>query len=244
MIVGPSRGVGRSEVLYHEYVHHLLREQVTFPLPRWYDEGWADVLATMEIKGKKVTFGTPNKGRLDTIGFLGKLRLEQLLSSGIDYDQGISTARYYSTSWLFMHYLQLSRDKTVLNLGEKVGRYLYAINNGEDPVTAFEPNFGMTMEEMDRKLLGYQNKQSFTVYNLKLDFNAPPISSSVKTRSSAALNSKWAALVGDSAVAFINDVSSTSIVVSHQGGYFNQQNHYEQANQSLQFGTRPRPSRR
>lgn len=170
MVIGPSRGMKASQVLYHEYIHQIMQEHVTFPVPRWYNEGFAEFLSTTEIKGTKASIGKPDEGRTDNLGFLGKLPLEQLLKPDFSKESDIFMARYYATAWLFMHYLQVSPIDTGSDLQQQTAQFIYRITKGEDPVEALLPSYGKTLKEMNRDLLSYQRKNKFTY----IYFNVTP----------------------------------------------------------------------
>jgi hypothetical protein len=50
--------------LRHEYVHFLVHNQDDRNYPRWYDEGFAEVLSTMTARGKVIEYGEPMPARV------------------------------------------------------------------------------------------------------------------------------------------------------------------------------------
>src|SRR5690606_31532622 len=102
MVIGPSRGMGKSQVLYHEYIHHLMQEHVSFPVPRWYNEGFAELLSTMEVDGNKISAGKVDLDRLSVLTDFGLLPLEQLFDPLDEEASDLFMARFYSTAMVFM----------------------------------------------------------------------------------------------------------------------------------------------
>lgn len=68
MVVGPSKdSIGRTQILYHEYIHYMMREHSDLIYPRWFDEGLAEVLGATTIMRGKATIGAFPEGRVQSI---------------------------------------------------------------------------------------------------------------------------------------------------------------------------------
>lgn len=166
MVVGPdSRTMDKSEILYHEYIHYLLREHSSVIYPRWFDEGFAEVLGATTIKHGKATLGAIPESRSLSINYERPFKTRELLVPDRDKDDSRSyQSRFYAYAWLFTHYLQVSSyDQKNQHLKGQTTEYLARYQQGEDPILAFEDSFGMTPEETDIELKKYRSQKRFTV---------------------------------------------------------------------------------
>ena len=133
ILIGPQDDVEQARhVINHEFIHHLLHVTEESP-PVWYNEGIADLLATLEIKGGKVVIGAPRVGRVLQLRQERLMPLEQLFA--VDhgsriYTSGEHTGLFYAQSWGLVHYLTLGqhqlpedRVKLFLNLARQPAAY-------------------------------------------------------------------------------------------------------------------------
>lgn len=155
MVIGPSRNASKTQVLYHEYLHYLLEEHVRLPVPRWYNEGFAELFASTEIYGAVMEAGKLDLDRLGVLSAYGLLPLEQLFAP-FDSDASIIfMSRYYSTAGMLMHYLQVAPLQGEEDLRQGLAHFLYNINNGVPAVDAVEPSFGISLSELQGRLRSY-----------------------------------------------------------------------------------------
>ncbi|MDI1251252.1 MAG: hypothetical protein PSV13_20485 [Lacunisphaera sp.] len=146
-------------LIFHEYVHHLFRATENEP-PTWFNEGMAELFATLAPRKDQIEFGLPSPGRVWQAQRASLLPLEQLFA--IDHDsaifrQGEHTGLFYAESWALLHYLYFGDSKIPL---EKRKIFLgLALNNSfkdaENRRTVFQDVFGMDYPEMVRKLENY-----------------------------------------------------------------------------------------
>jgi hypothetical protein len=148
-------------VLYHEAFHAYVGTFVFPPLkpeavraglgtgelPRWLNEGLAQVFETAVVEAGELRADCPDRERLTRVkdGLRGKngqtlLPLGDLLTTGSDTflawhaDQKAAADRAYLTSWALAYYLTFDRRL----IGSTAFRtYLVAVNSGGDPRRAF-----------------------------------------------------------------------------------------------------------
>ncbi len=151
-----SHLIGVNEVVFHEYVHFLVRSASSFRYPPWFDEGLAQMLAASRIQGDAFLVGAVPKTSAEVIRYARPMALDRLIGTdAIDDLGGRDTARFYATSWLLVHYLLLSDfyhgDQ---GLRRQTTRYLTAYNAGRGDRHAFE-TLVRPLPALDADLHGY-----------------------------------------------------------------------------------------
>jgi len=174
MVVGPSSWIENSSVLFHEYVHYLLREHTDFNYPHWYDEGFADLLGATTFSRNKVKVGAIPPERAYTLLNKGQLKLAELINPDPKYYSDAYTECFYATAWLFVHYLQISPFGIDSGLNNKTSEFIRRFNEGQDPGEAFMASYGITIEEMEKDLRRYQEQGKISVINFEINpYNGP-----------------------------------------------------------------------
>ena len=146
--------------LYHESFHAYLAGFVYPPqqgeLPRWLNEGLAQIFETAILDGKELRVGhaDPNrltrakemagKGELVPVADLIKSGSKQFLLSHIVDRQ--ASDRHYLTSWAVAFYLMF--EKRLLG-SEAMDEYVKRLGEGADPKAAFEELIGTPLPKFE-----------------------------------------------------------------------------------------------
>jgi hypothetical protein len=134
--------------LYHESFHAYLANFVyradREEMPRWLNEGLAQIFETALFEGDEVRIGHADAERLkrarEALAADGLVPLKELLRSGpkqflVAHASDKETSdRYYLTSWALASYLAF--DRKILNTPE-LDAYCRAAHEKEDPLAAF-----------------------------------------------------------------------------------------------------------
>lgn len=165
MLVGPGMFELKSqEILFHEYVHHLLNQHSSLSYPRWYQEGLAELLQTTQIYADKISVGHPSKARAVWLRESPRLSANRLITSQDRKRQDSDfEGRFYASAWLFTHFLSMNAYGEHPEYRGQLADYLKRFAAGEDPEAAFQVSFGCTSEEMDSRLDQYQRQRKFVV---------------------------------------------------------------------------------
>jgi hypothetical protein len=166
-------------LLYHEAFHAyvatfvyppLKPEEVkggagTGELPRWLNEGLAQVFETAVVEAGELRADHPDKDRLQRAkdwlkGKNGRtlVPLGDLLATGRDTflashaDQKAASDRAYLTSWALAHYLTF--DRRLIGT-EAFHKYLAAVNGGGDPKRAFAELVGQDLAAFEKDWHAY-----------------------------------------------------------------------------------------
>lgn len=167
MVGAESRLTDVSLVLFHEYVHHLMRERSQLRYPLWYDEGFADLLAASVVGPRHVEVGLVHPWRQQDLEREGPLPVRSLLSPDKSGDHRY-WSRYYASAWLLMHFLQLGPSNGEPDYRAGMASYLLAVHQGADLEDAFTQHFGVTPAALDVRLKAYTEKRSLLAYRLEV----------------------------------------------------------------------------
>jgi tetratricopeptide (TPR) repeat protein len=163
-----NRGGNDDNVILHEYVHRMLREQNYRP-PTWLDEGLAVFYATMRVTKDSAIIGQPAQRRLKLISHNAIMPLDKLFAvthSSPSYNEEQQSGVFYAESWLLVHYLICGANK---NTQGKFPEFINAVNGSPEKQEArFREVFGMSYSEMESELRVYMNGGRFQTALLKL----------------------------------------------------------------------------
>ncbi len=162
MVVSYSRkGVNQAEVLYHEYVHYLLREHSSIYYPKWHREGFAEFMAASTIRDGVATIGNIYALRADALRSQPLLPLRELLTQESEEDLIFYQERFYARSWLLLHFLLMEVRGEHPEFAPQLATFLSRYNDNvgasaDEIVELFESSFDMPVETMDGLLKQYQ----------------------------------------------------------------------------------------
>ena len=107
--------IGSPNIVLHEYVHFLLRENVG-GLPLWITEGLAECYSTFEMgnKANEFSIGRAPEHHLamlnQTPQFIPLKRLLSIQQNSPEYNEASKQGMFYAESWAFVHYLILGAE--------------------------------------------------------------------------------------------------------------------------------------
>ena len=179
-----------KRVLFHEYTHHILHQYSPIEYPRWYDEGFAEYMATMEFDGGHAVIGKPALHRVPYLKRVSDwVRAFELINSRGRYLGHIGTSvmrdprrgkggqsLQYAQGWLMVHYLH---SKT--RLQQAIPRYLQEINRSDvDDEKVFRKAFGMSYKQFDKELMRYWDDKEFAMGRVEIASRMPEIEPEVR----------------------------------------------------------------
>jgi hypothetical protein len=139
-----------ESVLKHEYVHYFMMQHFPAAYPRWYVEGYAELLATLRLNDDGSFFvGDPPVYRSFLLLDVPQFRLEDMLDAKHELS-GYEGYQHYGTGWLLSHYLNFNPQRLA-----QLNEYLRALGQGEDSLTAARRIFG-DLRALDRELRNYR----------------------------------------------------------------------------------------
>src|SRR5207249_11142894 len=132
--------IGSPNIVLHEYVHFLLRENVG-GLPLWISEGLAECYSTFDLSGKQneFTIGRAPEQHITTFSspqrFIPLKELLAVQDNSPEYNEETKQGMFYAESWAMVHYLVLGADGKRRN---QFAQLLTLLAKGQ----AFEDAFG------------------------------------------------------------------------------------------------------
>jgi hypothetical protein len=146
-------------VIFHEYIHHLFRATNQQPTV-WFNEGFAELLATIQVHRDRIEIGHANTATLFMLQNQKLLPWETIFGARtmnpLYRDHGQS-AMFYAQSWAFLHYLYFGEPKPP---PEQVGRFMRVMSDRRSAAKVDAPGFfrecfGYDFEELRRRVDKY-----------------------------------------------------------------------------------------
>jgi len=159
------RGEHRYQVVYHEYVHLLMRLNFP-PLPIWLNEGLAEYFGHAVISGKSSGLGRPSSAQLNILKRRRPIPLAELFHVDRDsphYQEESKASIFYAQSWALTHLLMIGQKGANT---QKLWKYLDLLKKNVPDDAAAEQAFG-DLKELERRLNSYIRQLSF--YYLKVE---------------------------------------------------------------------------
>lgn len=148
--------------LQHEATHWLMSAEQARQ-PAWFAEGIAEMFSTFDRHFGKVDWGKPIIPHLSLLRGTGTIPLAQFLTEpSAIFDRDDRTQRFYAQSWLFTHFLMLSKDPSRRELLVKFLR-TFRSESGEATVNAV---FGPTLKDVERDFKLYVEQPSYLYMTL------------------------------------------------------------------------------
>jgi hypothetical protein len=150
------------QVLRHEFVHALLHAYNPLRYPRWYDEGIAEYLATLEFDEQGAAIvGMPNIPMMRLIHRERWTDLEVIITANYRY-LGWGRHFQYGVGWLLVHYMHASPERL-----ERLRDFLRRINeDASDVETAWEETIGTSFWDFERELHHYFERHELPIFRL------------------------------------------------------------------------------
>lgn len=170
MVVGAEAQLAdASLVLFHEYVHHLVRERSDWRYPIWYDEGFAELLGSARLTRDRVELGHMHPWREPLLRGSARLSLQDLLEPSFEQtEEPRYWERYYTSAWLWLHYLQLGHLAGESDYRAATQEFLLALDAGQPVAEAFKEAYGASIATFDQRLTRYQRRPRWRGYGLAM----------------------------------------------------------------------------
>lgn len=154
-------------VIFHEYVHLLVKNNVSPNAPAWVNEGLAEFYSTLEMAkdGKAADIGKPISDHIFYLRQQKLLPLRTLFAvdhSSPHYNEQSKRGVFYAQSWALVHYLMLGNKA---QRQPQLNRYLDLVGKGVNQQESFQTAFGADIDAIEKELRDYIRRDSYPYYN-------------------------------------------------------------------------------
>lgn len=147
-------------VFFHEYLHHLMLQDMTVAYPLWVQEGFAELFATARIaKDGSVTVGAVPPYRLYSLRSTA-FPIEAMLANKFGKMSDEEVDRLYASAWLLSHYLTFEETRS-----GQLRAYLNGIGSGVPPLEAARSAFG-DLKKLASELDDYRVKSRLSAIRI------------------------------------------------------------------------------
>ena len=140
-------------VVTHEFVHFLMN-QTPAPLPRWFEEGTAELYSNTQINSKRVRIGKEIEPHMNLLLARPWLTAAQLAAerpaAATDQEQTEAENVFYAESWAMVHMLNLSPKYR-----DHLPQFIQFLSESRDSAEAFRMAFGHDFEHAVAELPSY-----------------------------------------------------------------------------------------
>lgn len=153
-------GIGANPILYHEYSHHLMMQQLDQPYPEWYVEGFAEFMSTPRFeKDGSVGLGAAPKHRAYSL-FNKTLPVEALFTSDVTKLSADQRETLYGRAWLLTHFLIMDEARK-----GQLTAYVQALSKGQPGLEAARATFG-DFKQLEKDLQAYLNRSRIMYFQI------------------------------------------------------------------------------
>lgn len=157
--VDASAGTAPFEVVYHEYLHYFLDNNLA-GIPLWFDEGMAEYYSTFRLNGDWAEIGLPvdvHLAWLQSEPMIPLTRLFTVRHSSPEYNDDDRKGTFYAQSWALVHCLMSGDD----DRRKRFNRLVNLLGDGVDSDRAIGEALGVSVAELETELRDYVRSRSF-----------------------------------------------------------------------------------
>jgi len=148
MTIDGGEDQGRR-VLFHEYVHHFMKQHAPAAYPSWLVEGYAEYFMTARFKPDVVELGVTSP-RIAWLRGTAWTPFDEILGRKALSGGRSDITAFYAQSWLLTHYMLSDPDRMA-----RLTRYAAAVAGGGDPVALAPEAVGVPLADLPRVLKRY-----------------------------------------------------------------------------------------
>ena len=137
--------------------------------PAWYDEGYAELLATMYSSKEGVVVGYVPPFRRPSMARLKPTLAELLEVRRPRHSSRHQTEGFYAKAWLLVHMLELGHLAGLPAFHVRMPQMLAVIDGGEPAEVAMERGLGVDMATLQHHLEEYGKRKSLPTLTLDVD---------------------------------------------------------------------------
>ena len=141
-------------IFFHEYAHHLMMQDLRWPYPEWYVEGFAEFFSNPKFdRDGSVWFGLRPAARRWALSNGPGMPVERLLGGLKPAMSDSERDTFYGRGWLLSHYLLMDRKRS-----GQLDKFIMGLAGGLSEIAAAEQAFG-DLSKLDKELDVYSHTQ-------------------------------------------------------------------------------------
>lgn len=153
-------------VVFHEYAHQLMNGTLSEELDPWFEEGFAEYFATIEVDSHQARVGKIPSTTYEILQRQGMLKVADLLrvehNSGTYNESGDRRTVFYAESAMVVHYLY---DHQMI---PKLSAYFnFKIDKNLPVEDAIQRAFAVSASDFDKEIRGYVSARQYKYYSMK-----------------------------------------------------------------------------
>lgn len=165
--VGGGWSEDATPAVRHEYMHYLLENHGGFGEHLWFDEGFAQLMSTVDVRSDHVDLGHYRKDYLERLRTEPWIPVAKVLRTEDLEDWGQrKRPLFYAQSWALVHFIFFG-DLNPEQGRERLRRYFREIELGSSYDLAVERAFGRDMGAFDRALHKYVRSDRFQAMGVR-----------------------------------------------------------------------------
>ena len=162
--VNNGYGVSAEMVMFHEYVHHMLMGSLDDPMPRWMNEGMAELFMNTRLENDgAVTIGLGNSARGYSLNRLGRWTVERMFESDRLPPSEGDVDQLYAKGWLFLHYCLFSGKRS-----GQFAAFAELLKKGVPQIDAARQAFG-DLDKLEAELEFYRGRNALPALRIAAD---------------------------------------------------------------------------
>jgi hypothetical protein len=168
IVTNRREGINTLDTVIHEYAHHFIAQYLRTIYPRWYAEGFAEMVGVSHLHTNgHIYFGEAPAGRLEANLAAYWVPAGRILARPTRRRPN-SDAAHYQQYWLMAHYFTFAPDGP-----QRLANYIDLLNANRPDSEAITA-LGASSEEIDERLRSYRNRQQFTFRPIVVPINELP----------------------------------------------------------------------
>ena len=167
IVMRSDRGSRDQAIIQHEYMHYLIRNHSQLIYPKWFDEGFAELMGSTYVSRGRVVIGDIPKDRRADLQHGVWIEFKKILTAKDYKDWPVARKMmFYAESWAAVHYLQFARPKR--NIQADLFKYLSLLES-DGPLDAFREAFDLEPIGFELVLKQYLHRRIMQAHTLLKD---------------------------------------------------------------------------
>ena len=159
-----------NSVAYHEYTHYVSRSRFDHFIPMWYEEGFAQYLATVALSGKRAVIGEISPRRMTRAVRRNESKWRTILDGvpRLEWHEH-DYASHYEFALAVTHFMHHGHDADGERIQPKVQAILADISKGGKPSEVLPQYAGLEQNNFTRKLVEHFKRTRPLSYVMDID---------------------------------------------------------------------------